>query len=422
MDLKVRVLLVMTVAAATLWLGGCGHYVCDHTFGNATCTASGSGFSSGGGSSGSASAYVYAVDQNGTVDGYQLATSSSTFGSISSYTAPTIASNDFGVGMVVAQGKFVYAALAAQNQLYGWSVSSSGALTALSGFPLTISTMAGTIANFAYNQQVLITNPSGTLLFLSEFGDEEIYVYQINSTSGALTAVSGSPFSTLGATLEPDNMAMDGLGKYLYVTESSDDHSGSFIGIYSVSSSGALTQVGTGNYEDSIWEFAGEPSGKYMIGISGKTAFFYGQDDPHIYVYSINQSTGALTLASTNTTTYAPFNIAVSPVATNGTFVYSFSINDTDTGIYPVEGYQLNTTTGTLTALSGSPFSNIATGYWGQLDQAGSNLIVYSTATSGSGTITQLGALAVGSSGGLTQSAAAATLSTPGYWVVTDPN
>ena len=40
--------------------------------------------------------------------------------------------------------------------------------------------------------------------------------------------------------------------------------------------------------------------------------------------------------------------------------------------------------------------------------------------TNGSTTVTQLGALEVGSDGSLTQPIAALALVTPGYWVITD--
>jgi 6-phosphogluconolactonase len=425
MSTKVRALFGLIAVLTSMGLSSCGHYICHQTFGSATCSGSQTGFNGGNPGNGTTSAFAFAVDQGGTVDGYSLSDSAATFTSISDFNAPAITESDFGVGMVVAQGKFVYAALPLDDQLYGWSVDSTGALTPLSGFPITVTpTMVGNVSTFQYNQQVLTTNPAGNLLFLSEAGDQGILVYTIDSTSGALTSVLGSPFSTQSANLLPQNMAMDGLGKFLYVTAGSDDHTGTTVAAYSVASSGALTLLsGSTGFSLPIWEFQGEPSGKYMIGISGKTAFLNGSDDKSIHVYSINQSTGVLTdvAGSPFTTTYAPFNIAVSPVSTNGTFVYSFSVNDSNTGINPIEGYQLNTTSGALTAVTNSPFSNLYAGYWGQFDQTGDNLVVYGTAT-GSGTASaQLGGFAVGTGGVLTQTGAAVTLTTPGYWVVTDP-
>ena len=426
MVMKVRVLVGgLVLALGTMGLAGCGHYTCGITFGASTCSQSSSGSNGSGGTGGTGgtgngtpAAFAYAVDQNGTMDGYSLNTSG-TMGSISGYTAPTIAKNTGGVGAVVAQGKFLYAVIEDSKQIFGFQIGSGGTLTALSGFPVSITGLTG-IAGTTYNQQVVITNPAGTLLFIDQFIPEQIFVYQISST-GALTAAPGSPFSTLGQTLEPQNMAMDGLGKYLYVAEDSGDHSGAFIAGYSVSSTGVLTAIANDYFWGTkvpMWEMQGEPSGKYMIGITAKTASIYGSDDDNIYVYAI-ASDGSLTAVSGSpfATKYSPFNIAVQPKSTNGEFVYSFSINDSDTATNPIEGFELDTSTGALTELSGSPFSSLTTGTaWGQFDQSGAYLFFYS----GVEPSVSLGALNVSKTGGLTAAGATTALATPGYWAASD--
>jgi len=195
---------------------------------------------------------------------------------------------------------------------------------------------------------------------------------------------------------------------------------------YTIGSSGALTVIPGGAFTApaaGIWQLQGEASGKYMIGTSASTVSLVGQDDDHLYVFSIDQTTGALTQAAGSpvSTLYSPFGIAMQPPASGSEFVYSFSINDTATGYNPIEGFQLDTTTGTLTELTKSPFSGVFLGQWAQFDQTGANLLVYSNVFNGTTNTTQIGALAVDSSGNLTQPISPATLVTPGYWVVTDP-
>lgn len=413
--MRVRALLSFVVVASTTWLAGCGHYTCGTTFGASTCTPTTTTTTS----SGTPSAFAYAVDQNGTMDGYAFSSSAATFAPISGYTAPAIAENTGGVGVVVAQGKYLYAVIEDTQQIFGFQIGSNGSLTALSGFPVSISGLTG-IASVNYNQQVVITNPAGTLLFIDQFIPEQIFVYQISST-GALTAAPGSPFSTLGQTLEPQNMAMDGQGKYLYVAEDSGDHSGAFIAGYSVSSTGVLTAIPNsytwGNIP--IWEMQGEPSGKYMIGISGKTASIYGSDDDNIYVYAIDSPSGALSpvAGSPFATKYAPFNIAVQPTSTNGEFVYSFSITDSGSGANPIEGFQLDTSTGALTELTGSPFSSLTVQTaWGQFDPSGAYLFFYTGVSPNA----DLGVLSVSTTGGLTAVGPTTALTTVGYWAVSD--
>jgi len=421
MTIKVRVVLsAMAVVLAAMGLTSCDHYVCSSgaTFGASSCSASGSGLSQGTGSGTSTSAaFVFAVDtQSGTVDGFTLDTTADTLSATSSYTAPTIP-QDMGAGMVVAQGKFLYAGFRNTAQVFGWVIDSTGNLTAISGSPYSapflVSINAGEVA-----QENMITNPAGTFLFFSDPVSDQIYVYSIGS-GGVLTAVSGSPFS---APFGPLNLAIDGKGKYLYaVNDFFGNHTGTEIAAFAIGSSGALTPVAGSPFSYPMWQVAGEPSGQFLIGTTGNAVPASGTDDDNLYVFAINQTTGALSEVGTFATQNSPFTIAVQPNS-GGNLVYSFGINDTDTGYNPIEGFQINSSTGALTAVSGSPFSNIQLGYWGQFDQTGAFLLDYSSIiNAGTDTVvTQLGVLDVGSGGAITSPISPLTLTTGGYWAVTD--
>ncbi len=432
---RVRVFWVFMAGLAMIGLVNCGKYNCATddglSFSGTACTStSPGGITSGGGTTGSsAAAFVFAVDTgssagstNGTIDGYELNTSASTFAAISGYSAPTIPPSDGGVGMVVAQEQFLYVGFAAAKQIYGWSIdSSSGALTAVTGSPYsaTFLSSGGQVA-----QSQMITNPAGTLLFISLPFTNEIYAYQIG-TSGALTAVAGAPFSV---PFGPVNMATDGAGKYLYAVDGDySTHTGSEIAAYSIGSSGALTAVAGSPFAYPMWQVQGEPTGKFLIGTSGNSAAsgFSGVDDDHLYVFSIS-STGAITPVSGSpfTTVYSPFSIAVSPNS-GGNLVYSFSFNDTATAFNAPEGYEVSSS-GALTALSGSPFTQLPSaslGSWGQFDQSGAFLLNYAEYLdeSTNAEVVQLSPFNVGSGGALTQTLSTADLVTAGFWVVTDP-
>jgi hypothetical protein len=441
-----RWLLGLLLMLATLLLMSCGgSYGCRVTFGSSTCTPSGSGIGSGGGGGGggsgggggggggssSATVFAYVIDQGlsgaGSLDGYGLNPASSTFGNITTYTPPTLPVNNGGIGVVVAQGQFVYAVFpeVAIQSIYGWSISKTGSLALLPNFPMTVS-LTG-ISQIGFNQQVVITNPQGTLLLISEFADETILAYNISNT-GALTVAPGSPFNTL-PTLEPQNMSMDGLGKYLYVTEDSGDHEGTFILGYSVSPASAtsvLTPIpNTGNWENNVpaWQLVGDPDGLFMIGTTGKTNSIVGTDDDNLYVYKINTTTNPGALAPVAApaafpfpTTYAPFNLAMQPTSTGGEYVYSFSLNEIGTGYNAVEGFSLDPATGGLTKLSGSPFVGLPVGIWGQFDQSGNYLFVYGGTTPDF----TMGVLDVNAGGGLGVTTSTVPLKTSGYWGVAD--
>lgn len=417
MRLKVRLLLSLMAVAVTMSLSGCGHYVCSSgaTFGG-SCTASGSGINQSGGGTTSNSAFAFAVDTAGKIDGYTLDATNSTFGATASYSAPTVPTSDDGSGMVVAQSKYLYVGFPSTFQIFGYTISSGGGLTSVSGSPFGANYLTSAVGT-----KNMITNPAGTFLFVLSGASNLVYVYQIGS-SGGLTAVSGSPFTIpfLGA-----NLATDGLGKYLYVTQNLGSHTGLQVAAYSIGSSGGLTAVTGSPFAFPMWEVAGDPSGKYLIGSSGRSVPFNGVDDDHLYVFAIQQSgsnAGALTQVSGSpfTTVYSPFAIAMQPNS-SGSMVYSFSVNDTDTGYNSIEGFSLDSTTGALTTVSGSPFSGVSNGFWGQIDQSGVYLFVYGGVVNNGSVTTSLGALNIGSGGVLTQPTSSLTLATSGFWAVTDP-
>ena len=411
MTMRVRVFLVLIVALATATVG-CGHYTCGATFGSSSCTPSGGGL--GGGTTGAgALAYPFVVNTIGTIDGYTL--TKTAFGQTANFSAPITPANDITLGIVVAQNKFLYAVYPTTHTIYGWSIDSAGNLSGITGMPITVSSL--TQSSVGFNESVVITNPAGTLLFISEAANQWIRVFQINSSSGALTEATGSPFTTAFTSpqpLTPENMGMDGKGLYLYVSELSTFHQGSFAEAYSVSSTGVLTAIGQFSFPG-LFQMQGDPSGNFLIGTSGQDFFYTGVDDKSLYVFPIN-SGGSLSPPTVVQTVYAPFNIAVQPSSTTGAFVYSFSLTDStrNPGPNPTEGYQLDTTTGSLTAVLNSPFTgtNESETEWGQFDPSG-NFMFYLSLQSfvpysvdGGGQLTQIVPSGVNS---------------PGYWTVADP-
>jgi len=422
-----RVPLSWLVVLATMFLANCGgSYTCNVTFGASTCTPSGGGpGSSGGGTGGgggggsSTTAFVFAVDEAGTIDGYTLNTGLGTFEATSGYTAPTVPSSHGGVGMTVAQGQFLYTGFGAVEQLYGWTISSTGSLTAITGSPYSAPFLDR--YNGGVGQDNIITNPAGTLLFISDALDSLIYVYQIGS-GGVLTAAPNSPFSV---PFEPMNLATDGLGKYLYAIDGNfTTHQGSEIAAFVIGTGtnlGVLTAVPGSPFAFPMWQVQGDPTGMFLIGTTGSSAYYGVSDDDHLYVLTIEQSgssAGAITQSTAYSTVYSPFSIAVQSDS-GGNLVYSFGFNDDATAFNPTEGYSISST-GTLSVDSNSPFVNVGAGTWGQFDEKGGLLFDYGSYTQGSTTTTQIVPLSVGTGGNLTQPIATLTIATPGFWVVTD--
>jgi hypothetical protein len=429
MTMQVRAGFMMIVALAMMGLAGCDHYNCSTgPILGGSCTAGTPGL--GTTTTGSATAaFVFVADatgatSNGTIDSYTLNTSASTFGPTPTYTALATPLNDGGVGMVVAQAKYLYTGFGATGTgtIYGWSIGSAGTLTALSGSPYAAPFMPSVPVGFG--TQSIITNAAGSLLFFSaeDTGTGTVgpfvYVYQIGS-DGTLTRASGSPF----AVPFTGNLATDGLGKYLYITAASPTtHTGSEIAAYSIGTTGALTLVPGSPFAFPMWQVQGEPTGKFMIGTTGNSVAINAVDNDALYVFSIG-TTGALTEVSGSpfVTQSSPLSIAVQSDA-NGSLIYTFGLTDDRSAFNSVEGYSINSS-GALSAVTGSPFSNAAVGDQGAFDQSGDFLFVYGVVDNlSTNTITpQMGAFAVASGGALTEPTTTLTLTSPGFFAVTDP-
>lgn len=400
MTMKVRVLLVATVILAEMWLVGCGHYVCDHTFGASSCSSSSGGITQGSGGNGKGATYLFIADAGG-IQGEVLDASAGTikitpgFGTVS---VPTKVPGDW---MATAQGKFMYTAYTAIGDIYGWSIAVSGILTSLSSVsPLPATYLLGASGG----PQQMITNPAGTLLFVADPINGQVHVYQIGS-AGLLTELTPA---VLPSGFKPFNLAVDGQGKYLFVSNIVGLAT-TGVEIYTIGSNGTLTAVGAGPVPAPLQQMQGEASGKYMVATTG--GFLNGNLDKTLYVVSVASiQTGTVT-ATTFPTSDAPVTVAVQP-STGGNLVYSFDVPGT-AGNGLIEGYTLDSG-GLLSLISGSPFT--VGGASGQFDQNGQYLFV---TTSSSGVPSALDAFHVGATSTLGTPLATVGWA-PGAWQAVD--
>jgi 6-phosphogluconolactonase len=261
--------------------------------------------------------------------------------------------------MVIAQTKWLYELVG--STLAGYSINGgTGALTAIPGSPFPLSTTE------VYS---LATDSAGKFLFVCAANNDEVQVFSINQTSGALAPVG--TFATAGFAAQATT---DGLGKYLYVTAG---NLGGTVDVYTIASTGLLTPISGSPFSISIATLRSEPTGKFLVGVTGDGANNGFGPDNHVYVFSIDQSTGALTQVSGSpfATTSIPGDLVVHP---NGTLVYTFNnvVNSPTPGPTPVEGFQLDTTSGQLTALAGSPFGGMVAPH-GFFDQSGAFLFLH---------------------------------------------
>ena len=309
---------------------------------------------------------------------------SQTYASVSNFVTPTVTvGTDFNA-MAVAQKKYLYLSSSVAD-LYAFSIdASTGSLSAITGSP------------YSYVGDALTVDPNGKFLFAGDAAN--IYSFPISSTDGSL----GTPSSVPNNGLIPAQLVTDGLGKYLYVL------TGSTITEFSYDqTTGALTSLGS--IAPSMAMIASEPSGKYILGITGTTA------EVHTFgISSTSGSAGTLAELSTSSTTLAPVSLAVDP---NGAWVYTFN-QSTFGGLataQPMEGYTLGTN-GSLTALGTSPFTGLNAGI-GLFDQSGEYL--FTVAQPANSSIAEQFAYNVNSTSGAV-SATLPSAGAAGPYVVTD--
>lgn len=374
MTVKVRALGVVALLGATMWLAGCGHYVCGAGFGDTTCA---SNSSSQNGSS-SQRAFVYFMDDHaGQMAAVALdLNNSGTFAPIPNWaTPPTLTLKGYDGGMVIVNKQYLYMPYS-DGSLHGYTIDgTTGALSVSSTTALSLpSLVASPIA----------MDPSGKFLFVGTASG--VYALTVNSTSGAVTVVNGSPFASgIG---QPVAMSTDGTGKYLYAMD------GTNISEYSYdSTSGALTSVGT--FSSQMMMLASEPTGKYMLGITESNGAQSSTLDNNVYVFSIG-ATGALSGPTVVNTPETPSYIVVSP---SGSLVLTFNLDDLSTSATqaePIVSFSFNPSTGALT--NPVPSTTFLSGI-GKFDQTGQYIFAEGSETNQPAA--GLLAISVSSTGGL---------------------
>jgi DNA-binding beta-propeller fold protein YncE len=115
------------------------------------------------------------------------------------------------------------------------SIGASGALSEIAGSPYTT----------GIGPTGVIVDPTGAYVYVANKGSNNISAFALTASSGVLTAISGSPFSSGG--LLPIAFAKDNSGKYLAVINSGANGSGGNNDLqlfsYSTATPGSLTAV-----------------------------------------------------------------------------------------------------------------------------------------------------------------------------------
>ena len=292
--------------------------------------------------------FLYVSDSaNGVIDVFAINQSTGALSPIAgSPFAVASGSEPSGIAMD-SLGRFLFVANASQNNIFVFSRDpQTGALTLGTGSPFPTGAFPLQVTVGRFDQ----------FLYVSDHNDRagSISGYTIDFTTGALTAIARSPFATQPGG-GPAGLVIDSSGNFLYAALQGTTNTNHQIAAFTIdASTGVLTTITGSPFS------TGNGPARLLVPPSGKFLYVTNSRDGTVSGFTINSSTGALTaiVGSPVGTGTTPVSLAVDPA---GTFLYvgnsdssnisGFTIGSVTTGI--------GTGPGVLTPVVGSPFAGV---------------------------------------------------------------
>lgn len=239
--------------------------------------------------------WLFALDGNGvSIDEFQI---NNTTGALTQQTGAAYSITNSVVVphevRVSPNGGFVFVALGTAGDLVYTLNETTGVITSSQHLPAPSTTSS---------DNALAISPSSTYLYVARSGTSGgLAVYSIASNTGALTPLSGSPYS---AGTQPYSVALNPGGTAVYVANRGD----STISGWTISSTtGALTAISGSPFTagSAVTALAADRSGTYLAAVSSGGS-------PDLALYSFDSTTtGKLDLVSSTTTGTDPTGASV---------------------------------------------------------------------------------------------------------------
>jgi 6-phosphogluconolactonase len=237
-------------------------------------------------------------------------------------------------------GTFLYVVSGNSSNLWGFSIDSGGGLTVVQGMPITIS-------NSGVTSSSVLIDPSGKYLYVAagSSSSSSIFGFSRNTSTGAVALLAGFPVPLNG---QSNHGAFDPSGKFLLVTGNNVFGTAGGLDVFSLNSStGGLTLA-----SGSPAQVRDDPSG-VVVDASGKYVYVPNTADATISAFTLDAN-GALAPVSGspfpsggNGSINGPLGIATD---NSGTFIYVANASN------DVSVFSINSGTGVLTTVGGSPF------------------------------------------------------------------
>ena len=241
-------------------------------------------------------------------------------------------------------GHYVYVGNETDNNISVYAVNATtGALTPISGPPVAT----------GIDPQALAFDPSGAYLYVANYGSDNLSAYAVNASTGALTPLTTAMYAT---GTGPSAISVDPYGKFVFVANKGGSNDVSVFAI--TTGTGALTPVVGSPFPAT----SGNPQGAYspvpyslVLGAAGRYLYVATTDNfigSGVSAFSVDPVTGALTLLRNSAVDVSGY------IATDRTGKYLYVTNGS-----AVNGYSIDATTGELSALAAGPVVTGATAY-----------------------------------------------------------
>ncbi len=311
-----RVGVWLMVAGALVALTGCGNFFVPEPTG---------GSSGGGGGSTGNRAYVINATTN-IVAGFTVGTGTLT----SVPSSPLALGYSPAATVTMPDNSFLY--VAGPGAIYVYTINSDGSLTGASG--------GAAVA--IVNVSSIDISPDGNWLFALDLTTAVVDQFQINRTTGALTAVAATPYTVTNAIVLPKAIRVAPNGSLVFIALGTG---GDIVFTFNTTS-GALVLTQT-------LSLGSATTSDNALAIDSNTAFLYiarSGTNGGVAVYGIGAA-GLLTQVSGSP--FAAGNQTTSLVIdSTGTFIYAANQKDGT-----ISGYTIGPG-GVLSALNGSPYAS----------------------------------------------------------------
>ena len=277
--------------------------------------------------------FLLATTIAGTVQSLKVDAQTGALGAASSAPGPSVS-----LGLTTVGSKFLYVSDPGNHAVRAYSIdATTGALSAVAGSPFALGIFSFPIG--------LASSQGSTHFYAADAGTVDGFT--INATTGVPAPISGSPFPS-GTNLF---LTTDPAGKFLFASD--EDPPGGILAFTIDGATGALTAVpGSPFAIPGQTVLNSQPTG-IVIDASGRFLYAALNGSNQIAAFSITSGTGVLTPVPG-----APFLSGTNPLnlAASSKFLYADSVDLT------IWGYAIDSTTGALAPVAGSPFAFSAAG------------------------------------------------------------